>query len=739
MKRKLIAILSAVTMGISLCSAVVNTASAVTLAEPKKLEDYTKSYSALSEVGRTVTFSENQALISLPLRVQKNGCVIDSDKMNWDITGTADVTYKNDNLMNSVSYDENYAMAYCLITANTPGTVYVKATEISPYGGYIGPTLYINLNVDKNGKFDETVSSDDPDKETNPKPTDPTEYVIYESEGWVTIDSKPDKTSYTIGEELDLTGLKVGLEYGYGKDGLDVIYRNTSPFDYPDVFSVDTSEFDSTKAGTYNIYVDCIGEYELDHYRVCGNHVSVPVTVSENIQKTLPGDADGDGEFHLNDLIVLKKWLTGSGKLSNWKNADLFEDGKINVFDFCMMKRELLKIYPADDKILATDLTIGMKSQSVTGAEADEEFILGQTEFALNLFKNTVSDEKNTFISPYSVMQALAMTANGADKNTKAEMEKALGGISIEKLNEYLYTQRTSQPNNEKCKLNTANSIWYRDDAERITVLPEFLQTNADYYDASAYSAPFDDSTVKDINTWVNQKTDKMIPQLLDEIPNNIVMYLINAVVFDAKWESPYSKYDVSSQNFTAADGSIQKADMMMSLDYRYIEDENATGLYKYYKGRRYAFAALLPKEGMSVTEYINTLTPESLYNTLSDIKNVSVETGIPKFSYDYDIKLNDTLKKMGMPEAFTQAADFSKMAQTRTGLLYISEVLHKTHIEVAEEGTKAAAVTSVAMTDECCPMIEKSVILNRPFVYCIVDTQTNLPVFIGAVTSIEK
>lgn len=698
-------------------------------------------------------------------------------------------------------------------------------------------------------------------------PLEPTD-IIYESEGWLTLDSKPYKTSYAIGEELDLTGLTVGLEYGYGKDGLDVIYRNVSPYDKPDVFSVDTSEFDNTKAGTYNIYVDCIGEEELNRYRICGNHLPVTVTVSEKsknleectksfdalckakqpvdisgnqallsfhlvrrqegcvidfskmeweitgdaevtcddgtlyskysndsdpyaagyclitanspgtvyvkgthvdpgysntpfyfnltvdesgnfsqdvsfdkpVFKTLAGDADGDGEFKVNDLISLQKWLMGKGKLENWKNADLNDDGKINVFDFCLMKRELLKIYPADDKILSTDLTIGMKSQSVKGAEADKEFILGQTEFALNLFKNTVSDEKNTFISPYSVMQALAMTANGADNNTKAEMEKVLGGMSIEKLNEYLYTQRTNQSNDENCKLNIANSIWYRNAPDLFTVLPEFLQKNADYYDASAYCSPFDDTTVKDINNWVSKKTDKMIPELINEIDPKTIMYLINAIAFDAEWECKYSGYDVSDHGrFTAYDGTSQKVRMMSSMESQYLEDENATGFYKNYKGGRYAFAALLPNEGMTVSEYINTLTPESLYNTLSNPQKKTVDAAIPKFSYDYDVEFKDILSKMGMSEAFDRKnADFTKMVISQYNV-YINRVLHKTHIDVFEEGTKAAAVTAVEMARESCWLYDEAVHLNRPFVYCIVDTQTSLPVFIGAVTSIEN
>lgn len=563
--------------------------------------------------------------------------------------------------------------------------------------------------------------------EETPQPTD---YVIYESGSIVRLDSAPDITSYTVNQKgvPDLTGLKVSLIYLYGKDGQDIIYDNVSPLDYPEAFSVDTSEFDITKPGTYNIYIS-----PLIYQGFYNGTTKFSVTVYEDVEKTLDGDANGDGEFNLADMSILKKWLLGKGELENWKNADLCEDGKINIFDFCVMRRYLLdEISPVS--FTARNLTESVKSNAVTGAEADEDFIMSQTDFALSLLQNT-ADDKNTFISPYSVMQALAMTANGADNETKAEMEKTLGGISIDKLNEYLYTYRKNQPNSENCKLSTANSIWYRNG---LNVLESFLQKDADYYDADAFSAPFDETTVNDINTWVKEKTDNMISRLLEEIEDDTVMYLINAVSFDAKWKTPYiDESQIQEMKFTANDNSVQQAEMMISTEYNYLEDENAAGFLKYYKDGRYAFAALLPNEGVSIEDYIAGLTPESLNNTLSNPIKTSVYTAIPKFSYDYDIDLADVLPEMGMPGAFdSNRADFSKMVEASN--LYISKVIHKTHIDVFEEGTKAAAVTAVVM-DENSMMIGKSVILNRPFVYCIVDTETSLPIFIGTLMSIPE
>lgn len=392
----------------------------------------------------------------------------------------------------------------------------------------------------------------------------------------------------------------------------------------------------------------------------------------------------------------------------------------------------------------AADLTADITAQNVEGKKADEEFILAQTKFSVELLKQTAAADKcNLLLSPYSVMQALAMTANGADGQTRSQMEQVLGnGIPLETLNEYLYTQRTNQPQDDDCKVKTANSIWMRDEPGRFTVWPEFLQLNADYYDAAAYRAPFDQSTVDDINNWCSYNTDGMIPKLLDEIAPDVVMYLINAVVFDAKWQEEYLDTSVQPRDFHAYSGETQTAEMMYSGEDAYISDDSASGFLKYYKGMRYAFAALLPDEGVDIWDYVDSLDAETLHSTLTNNEYCAVSAGIPKFSYDYGTELSEVLKTMGMPDALSSStADFSKMVDPETDSVWINRVLHKTFIDVSEKGTKAAAITAVEMTDEAA-MEEpemKTVILDRPFVYMILDTETQLPVFIGVMTELPS
>jgi len=482
---------------------------------------------------------------------------------------------------------------------------------------------------------------------------------------------------------------------------------------------------------------------------------SLPVLTGFAEDVTL-GDVTQDGRIDIMDVILVNKSVFGRETLTDAQiqAADVNKNQKVDTSDSLLMMQYIVKLiedFDGDSSKLklsefVKNLSESVKSESVEGAEADEAFISGQTKFYLELFQNAEkeSEGENMLISPYSVVQALGMTANGADGQTKSEMEQVIGSMEIEKLNPYLYTQRINQPNTEKCKLSTANSIWYRNDENRLQVSKDFLQVNADYYGADAFSAPFDNSTVKDINDWVNYRTDSMIPELLDEIGADTVMYLINAVAFDAKWQSPYSEWSVSERDFTTEDGTIQKAQMMYynekEPEYQYLEDENAIGFYKNYEGGRYAFAAMLPNEDVSVSDYIAGLTPDSLYETLSNPTMIDVHTVIPKFSYDYDIDLaQNALKSMGMTEAFIPyRADFTKMANGDG--LHISRVLHKTHIEVSEGGTKAAAVTAVEVKDTAELYVPeyKEVVLDRPFVYYIVDMETHLPVFMGTVMTVE-
>lgn len=380
------------------------------------------------------------------------------------------------------------------------------------------------------------------------------------------------------------------------------------------------------------------------------------------------------------------------------------------------------------------NLMEGITPMSVTKKNPDNAFITAQMEFAVKLLQQSLKKDgaKGSLVSPLSAQLCLAMVANGADGETLAEMEKVLGGdLSLEQLNAYLSAYAESLPSTEKTKLILNNAIWFK---EGYPFYTDFLQTNADYYGAALYQAPFTKETMDadlwEINDWVNTNTDGMIPKLFEELDEQTVMVLINTLLFDGTWETAYADKDVVNGTFYSYSGKEQTVEMMCSTESVFFADENAKGFLKYYDGKDYAFAAILPEEGTDILEYANSLTGDSLQSLLNDTWGIEVVVQLPKFKFEYSLDLKPVLEDMGMPTAFMEGlADFSKMSTRR---LHIGQAVQKTAIELSPTGTKAAAATGAGMEDEC---ESTYVYLNRPFVYMILDTKTNLPIFIGVMT----
>lgn len=359
-----------------------------------------------------------------------------------------------------------------------------------------------------------------------------------------------------------------------------------------------------------------------------------------------------------------------------------------------------------------------------------QAFPAAQAEFSANLFRSCANGE-TMLISPLSVSLALAMTANGANGETLAQMEQTLGGLPLTELNASLSKYTETLPSMENSRFSMANSIWFRDVQDSLHISPTFLQNNTDYYSADLFKAPFDDGTCKDINAWVDEKTEHMIPNIIDRIGADTRVYLINALTFDAKWQEEYQNSQIHTTPFHGKNGD-KDVQMLYSTESAYLESSNATGFLKPYKGGAYSFAVIVPDETITVDEYIAGLDGPALQEILTPSYQYEVYAGVPEFQVDYGVSLKETLKAMGMPLALTEGvADFSHMSEEG---LFISDVIHKTHIEVDAHGTKAAAATIVSMEDNCCEEIQetRTVIADRPFVYMIIDNQEHLPIFIG-------
>ncbi|MGI6546022.1 MAG: serpin family protein [Fastidiosipilaceae bacterium] len=394
----------------------------------------------------------------------------------------------------------------------------------------------------------------------------------------------------------------------------------------------------------------------------------------------------------------------------------------------------LLALAGCEKKVSAsTDLMEGVKPRTVgTDAKLVDSGATALADFSLRLFGSAFDEEGNILVSPLSALFALGMTANGTQGETRAQMEDTFG-LTVDELNQYLYVYMKSLPSEEQYKLSMANGIWLNDSAD-FTANPDFLQTNADRYGAAIHKAPFDDETKDQINEFVNENTAEMIPSILDDIQPDELMYLVNALAFEAEWAKVYEEFNVREGEFTNADGEQKIVDMMYSQEDLYIEDEFATGFIKPYVDDKYAFVALLPNEGISVMDYASSLTGENLRTLLDNAEATTIDTAMPKFKSEYSTLLNDSLRDIGIIDLFDGSkADLSELGTSKTGNLFVNRVIHKTFIEVDELGTKAGAATVVGIAKASLPIITHEVYLNRPFLYMLIDREHNLPLFVGA------
>ncbi len=363
-------------------------------------------------------------------------------------------------------------------------------------------------------------------------------------------------------------------------------------------------------------------------------------------------------------------------------------------------------------------------------------------KFSLRMLRNLAKGEdlnKNMMISPISILMAMGMVENGASGETLAQMEKTMG-CSLKDLNSWLKSWRVIQGNNQKTKTNIANSVWFKDQPYMKLSEP-FMDRVSKIYGADIFLTDFGKEASKKVNQWVKDETYGMIDKLADSLDEDLIALLLNATAFEGKWAEKYTEDDiVKDQTFTRADGTKEKVDMLSSQESTYFKDSKFTGFTKAYEDGYY-FAAFLPKKGMTMQEAVASLTA-TRFNNLLNKKKVSgiVNVTMPSFKYDYETRaLKDVLAKMGMKDLFDGGkADLSKMIDSNSpARLYVSDIIHKTHIELDKEGTKAAAITAIEVKCTSMPMEEiYNVRLDRPFIYAIVDQATGTPVFVGTVAS---
>lgn len=360
-------------------------------------------------------------------------------------------------------------------------------------------------------------------------------------------------------------------------------------------------------------------------------------------------------------------------------------------------------------------------------------------DFGFDLFRELHGEAptNNLFISPFSVSTALAMTTNGAAGQTQADMLAALRfqGLTLDEINPEFKDLLHYLPNlDPEVAFLPANAIWYRQGFE---VRPPFLDTNAQYYGAQVSDLDFDDpQSVAIINNWVNENTNGLIPTIIEQIPAEAVMYLMNAVYFKGAWLREFDPDNTTAGPFFLADGSTEEVAMMSyggKVALPYLETETFQAVDLAYGDSVFSMTILLPKETAGLNDLIADLSLDNWNQWTGNLVSQEVIFAMPKFELTYEASLGTALTNLGMGVAFTRQADFSNINPTAP--LQISDVRHKAFVEVNEEGTEAAAVTSVEIVVTSVDPTP-AMMVNRPFLFVIRDNRTGSVLFMGKVVN---
>lgn len=363
--------------------------------------------------------------------------------------------------------------------------------------------------------------------------------------------------------------------------------------------------------------------------------------------------------------------------------------------------------------------------------------IKSSNEFGFDLLKNVNKNEigNDLFISPISVSMALGMTYNGADSETRDAMRGTLhfNDLTDDEINES-YKSLISQllSLDSEVAIALANSIWYRNN---VVFEKTFIDEAREFFDAEVRGLDFSAANAADIiNSWIEGKTNGLIKDVMKPpLPNDVIMYLINAIYFKGTWTVQFDEKNTSDMTFSNSDGA-QSTIKMMSLkeEFPYYISEDLQMIDLSYGNGNFSMTILLPGQEINIDSLINNMTSEK-WDLL--ISKLNIEQGrilLPRFKLDYNTSLIKPLTDMGMGIAFDENADFTKMYSL--GGIFISSVLHKSFVEVNEEGTEAAAVTVVAISTDSVGGSGFSMVVNRPFLFAIRENRSGTILFMGKI-----
>lgn len=354
---------------------------------------------------------------------------------------------------------------------------------------------------------------------------------------------------------------------------------------------------------------------------------------------------------------------------------------------------------------------------------------------SVRIFQKAAEVSDNALVSPISAVIALSAVIRGASGETRERFEEVLG-ITPDALDEIL-----ASFHDERSCAELATVIWIND-RQGLTFNEKLIQEITKDPNCEIFRTGDLEQARDRINHWCCQKTKGMIPEMVDHLSPDEVMRLVNALAFDGKWPEPYGKRDIYDRIFTNSRGKQQHVPFMHGEESVFLKDRHATGFMKPYMDRKYAFAALLPNEGIALTDYIGTLTGRKLQQILQHPIHHDVLTAMPKFVGRSDVDLKSIFRDLGVKDAFEMAeADFSNLCRSDDpdDCFFLEDFRQKGYIEINEQGTMAFAMTGIqtlCLTSEAKPKPYR-VYLDRPFLYMIIDLENNLPLFMGTVESI--
>ena len=367
--------------------------------------------------------------------------------------------------------------------------------------------------------------------------------------------------------------------------------------------------------------------------------------------------------------------------------------------------------------------------------------VTANTQFGFNLFNEIHKTEQDTniFISPLSISIALAMTLNGAAGETEQAMTNTLKlqGLDSESINtNYAELRQILLTSDPKVTLTIANSLWAR---QGVQFKQDFLQRNTQFFEAEISTLDFNHpSAASAINQWVDDNTKGKIEKIVDEIDPAKVLFLINAIYFKGTWQREFDPLRTRDGPFFLSNGDEKQVPMMRQERwYPYYQGEDFQAIRLAYGDGQMGMYIFLPDRESDLNIFLQNLNADSWENWMSQFHEQEAFLVMPKFKLQYEKMLNDPLKVLGMDIAFNPAlADFSRMAPLESlgKNLYIGEVIHKTFVEVNEEGTEAAAVTSVGVKATSAGPLPIPFIVDRPFFFAIHDNKTKTILFMGTV-----